>query len=90
MVYSSINFNKKMVDLIKELRNGKATDYDYAEVIDDLADVLKLTSICGLGQVVHKPIQSVLKYWKQEVEDHLERHICPANVCFNRPAEEQR
>lgn len=75
--------SQKMVDVIKELRAGKAKDYDYVEVINSLADVLKLTSICGLGQVVHKPIQSVLKYWKDEVEDHLHRNICPANVCFN-------
>ena len=74
--------SQKMVDLIKELRNGRAKDFDYVEVIDSLADVLKLTSICGLGQVVHKPIQSVIKYWKDEVEDHLHRSICPANVCF--------
>jgi NADH:ubiquinone oxidoreductase subunit F (NADH-binding)/NADH:ubiquinone oxidoreductase subunit E len=82
--------SQKMVDLIKELRNGKAKDYDYVDTINGLADVLKLTSICGLGQVVHKPIQSVLKYWKQEVEDHLHRNICPANVCFNTNGEEHR
>jgi NADH:ubiquinone oxidoreductase subunit F (NADH-binding) len=82
--------SQKMVDLIKELRNGKAKDYDYVDTINGLADVLKLTSICGLGQVVHKPIQSVLKYWKQEVEDHLHRNICPANVCFNSNGEEHR
>jgi NADH:ubiquinone oxidoreductase subunit F (NADH-binding)/NADH:ubiquinone oxidoreductase subunit E len=80
--------SQKMVDLIKELRNGRAKDFDYAQVIDDLADVLKLTSICGLGQVVHKPIQSVIKYWKDEVEDHLRRSICPANVCFSPPGSE--
>jgi NADH:ubiquinone oxidoreductase subunit F (NADH-binding)/NADH:ubiquinone oxidoreductase subunit E len=80
--------SQKMVDLIKELRNGRAKDFDYVEVIDSLADVLKLTSICGLGQVVHKPIQSVIKYWKDEVEDHLRRSVCPANVCFSPPGSE--
>jgi NADH:ubiquinone oxidoreductase subunit F (NADH-binding) len=77
--------SQKMVDLIKELRGGRARDYDYAQVIDDLADVLKLTSICGLGQVVHKPIQSVIRYWRAEVEDHLYRNLCPAGVCFAGP-----
>jgi NADH:ubiquinone oxidoreductase subunit F (NADH-binding) len=74
--------SQKMVDLIKELRSGKARDFDYVEVIENLGDVLKLTSICGLGQVVHKPIQSVIKYWRDEVEDHVRRNICAANVCF--------
>jgi NADH:ubiquinone oxidoreductase subunit F (NADH-binding)/NADH:ubiquinone oxidoreductase subunit E len=78
--------SQKMVDVIKELRGGRAAEFDYAAVIDDLADVLKLTSICGLGQVVHKPIQSVLRYWKQEVEDHLHRRTCPSGVCFSATA----
>jgi NADH:ubiquinone oxidoreductase subunit F (NADH-binding) len=78
--------SQKMVDVIKELRGGRATDYDYVQVIDSLADVLKLTSICGLGQVVHKPIQSVLKYWRPEVEDHLRRQVCPSEVCFGETA----
>ena len=75
--------SQKMVDVIKELRGGRAAEFDYQQTIDDLADVLKLTSICGLGQVVHKPIQSVLRYWKQEVEDHLHRRTCPSGVCFS-------
>jgi NADH:ubiquinone oxidoreductase subunit F (NADH-binding) len=78
--------SQKMVDVIKELRGGRAAEFDSAAVIDDLADVLKLTSICGLGQVVHKPIQSVLRYWKQEVEDHLHRRTCPSGVCFSATA----
>jgi NADH:ubiquinone oxidoreductase subunit F (NADH-binding)/NADH:ubiquinone oxidoreductase subunit E len=82
--------SQKMVDLIKDLRNGRAKEYDYVDTINGLADVLKLTSICGLGQVVHKPIQSVLKYWKQEVDDHLTRNVCPANVCFNPSGEDAR
>jgi NADH:ubiquinone oxidoreductase subunit F (NADH-binding) len=82
--------SQKLVDVIKDLRAGKAKDYDYVGVINDLADVLKLTSICGLGQVVQKPILSVLKYWKDEVEDHLHRHLCPSNVCFNPNGEESR
>lgn len=74
--------SQKMVDLIKELRSGKARDFDYVEVIENLGDVLKLTSICGLGQVVHKPIQSVIKYWPEEVDDHVRRNVCAAGVCF--------
>ena len=43
---------------------------------------LDLTSTCGLGQVVSSPIQSVLKYFRQEVDDHLLKKSCPSGVCF--------
>jgi len=40
-----------------------------------------MTSICGLGQVVHVPIASVMKHFSEEVAAHA-RGICPAGVCF--------
>ena len=40
-------------------------------LIDELCHALKMTSICGLGQVVPAPIQSVLKHFRAEVEAHL-------------------
>ena len=40
-----------------------------------------MASICGLGQVVHVPIASVMKHFPEEVEAHA-RGICAAGVCF--------
>ena len=62
---------------------------DYA-LLDELSEAMKLTSICGLGQVVPAPIASVLKYFREEVEAHVTRHECPSGICFRRFGEVER
>lgn len=46
-----------------------------------LADVIKDTSLCGLGQSAPNPILSGLKYFKDEYEEHLYDRKCTAGVC---------
>jgi NADH:ubiquinone oxidoreductase subunit F (NADH-binding)/NADH:ubiquinone oxidoreductase subunit E len=75
--------SQKIVDIIAGISQGTASDRDIAE-IDRLSLTLDLTSICGLGQVVPSPIQSVLKYFRPEVEEHLLKKKCPAGVCFQK------
>ena len=43
---------------------------------------MALASICGLGQVAPNPITSVMKYFPEELEEHLKHRRCPAGVCF--------
>jgi NADH:ubiquinone oxidoreductase subunit F (NADH-binding) len=73
--------SQKMVDLLTGWTQGQASSADLA-LIDELSDALRLTSICGLGQVVPAPIASVLKHFREEVEAHITRRECPAGVCF--------
>ena len=54
------------------------------QLLDELSHALKLTSICGLGQVVPVPIASVLKHFREVVDEHLNNRRCPAGVCFPR------
>jgi NADH:ubiquinone oxidoreductase subunit F (NADH-binding) len=80
--------SQKMVDIIKEIRAGAGALYDEArENIRRLSDVLEETSICGLGKVVPKPMQSVIQHFPEEVEAHVNLQHCPANVCFNKAEE---
>jgi len=48
---------------------------------EELCHAMRLASICGLGQVVHVPIASVMKHFPEEVEAHA-KGSCPAGVCF--------
>ena len=73
--------SQKLVDILAGVAQGTARPQDLAE-IDRLANTLYLTSICGLGQVVPGPIQSVLKYFRAELDDHLQRRRCPSGTCF--------
>jgi NADH-quinone oxidoreductase subunit F len=59
--------------------HGSNTDL---QLLDELTHALKLTSICGLGQVVPVPIASVLKHFREVVDEHLTNRRCPAGVCF--------
>ena len=46
-----------------------------------LADVIKDTSLCGLGQSAPNPVLSGLRYFKEEYEEHLYERKCSAGVC---------
>jgi len=46
-----------------------------------LADVIRDTSLCGLGQSASNPITSGLRYFKDEYEEHLYERKCRAGVC---------
>ena len=72
--------SQKLVGLLSAWTQGKGSASDLA-LIDELSNALRLTSICGLGQVVPAPIASVLKHFREEAESHLLRHHCPAGVC---------
>jgi len=43
---------------------------------------MRMGSICGLGQIVHAPIASVLKHFPAQVEAHMVLQKCPVGVCF--------
>ena len=46
-----------------------------------LADVIRDTSLCGLGQSAPNPVLSGLRYFKEEYEEHLYERKCSAGVC---------
>ncbi len=51
------------------------------QLIAELSEAMKLTSICGLGQFAHSPITSVLKHFREEIEAHIVQRRCPEGVC---------
>ena len=55
------------------------------ELLSELSHALKVTSICGLGQVVPAPIVSVLTHFRDMVDQHVIHKVCPAKVCFSWP-----
>ncbi len=49
--------------------------------LESLAEVMKDTSLCGLGQNAPNPVLSTLKYFRQEYEEHIFDRRCPSNTC---------
>ena len=76
--------SQKLVDILTAWTRGQAGADDMA-LFDELSHALRLTSICGLGQVVPVPIASVLKHFATEVQSHVRERVCPAGVCFAGP-----
>jgi len=49
--------------------------------LESLAEVMKDTSLCGLGQNAPNPVVSTLKYFRHEYEEHIFERRCPSNSC---------
>ena len=73
--------SQKLVEMLTGWTEGRASSNDL-QLLDELTHALKMTSICGLGQVVPVPIASVLKHFREVVDEHLTNRRCPAGVCF--------
>ncbi len=62
--------SEKAVEILDRVLDGRGDGHDL-DVFDDLDETLRLTSICGLGQVVLNPAMSVLKHFPDDVARHL-------------------
>jgi len=71
---------QKLVELLTRVSRAQGSPGDLA-IIDDLDQALRLTSICGLGQIAAKPLTSVITHFRDEIDDHVVRKRCPTGVC---------
>jgi NADH-quinone oxidoreductase subunit F len=58
--------------------NGKPGDIDY---LQELAEVVKTSALCGLGQTAPNPVLTTIRYFRDEYEAHILEKRCPAKVC---------
>ncbi len=79
----------KMTDVLAGWTRGMGMESDL-ELIADLSETMKQTSICGLGQFVPYPVLTALQNFREEVEAHVLHRNCPAGVCPMRADEEFR
>ena len=49
--------------------------------LEQLCDLLRNTSLCGLGQTAPNPVISTLKFFRDEYLAHIVEKRCPAKVC---------
>jgi bidirectional [NiFe] hydrogenase diaphorase subunit len=55
----------QIYELLCKFSAGEATEYDM-KLLEELCDVVKNTSLCGLGQNAANPVISTLKYFRDE------------------------
>jgi bidirectional [NiFe] hydrogenase diaphorase subunit len=70
----------QMHDILGKITDGSATLEDL-ELLEQLARLLKDTSLCGLGQTAPNPVVSTLRYFRDEYIAHIVDKRCPAGVC---------
>jgi NADH:ubiquinone oxidoreductase subunit F (NADH-binding) len=52
-------------------------------LLESIAEVMRDTSLCGLGQTAANPLISAIKYFREEFEEHIFDRKCAAGVCRN-------
>ena len=77
----------QMYDLLRKITNGSATNDDLV-LLEELCDMVKNTSLCGLGMTAPNPVLSTLKYFRDEYEEHIVHKKCRAGVCKMTKAQE--
>lgn len=71
---------KRMLEILEKITKGKGEDGDI-EKLESLAESIKISSLCGLGQTAPNPVLSTLKYFREEYEAHINEKRCPAGLC---------
>jgi len=69
-----------MLTTLERICDGQGQPGDI-EYLLELAEMVKRSSLCGLGQTVPNPVLSTLRYFRDEYEAHITDQRCPAKVC---------
>jgi len=70
----------QMNRLLGKITSLSADATDIA-MLNELCDLLKNTSLCGLGQSAPNPVLSTMRSFADEYKAHVEEGRCPAGVC---------
>jgi NADP-reducing hydrogenase subunit HndC len=72
--------NKRLLEVLEKITNGNGTMDDLYH-LRNMSEVIKDSSLCGLGQTSPNPVLSTLENFWQEYVDHVENHKCTAGQC---------
>ena len=70
----------RMLEILKRITSGNGVPEDL-DKLERLGNLIKKTSLCGLGQSAPNPILSVLKNFREEFLVHIEEKRCPSHRC---------
>jgi len=71
---------RQMLNILERICNGQG-ELDDIQKLEDLAAMVKDTSLCGLGQTAPNPVLTTLRYFRDEYIAHIVEKRCPARVC---------
>ncbi|HEZ7991252.1 MAG TPA: NADH-quinone oxidoreductase subunit NuoF [Ruminococcus sp.] len=71
---------KRMLEILERITEGNGRDGDI-ELLEELADTISNTALCGLGKTAPSPVISTIKNFREEYEAHIYQKRCPAGAC---------
>lgn len=72
---------RELVKILDTISQGKATQ-EHLSLLEELCQVVRDTSLCGLGKSAPNPVLSTLKFFRAEYEAHIAKDkYCPARAC---------
>lgn len=63
---------KRLSEILNNIWEGKGKEGDI-ELLEKLANILKDTALCGLGQTAPNPVLTTIRYFREEYEDQIRR-----------------
>ena len=73
---------KRMLEALERIVGNEGSEEDI-ELLEELSDTISHTALCGLGQSACKPVQSTLRYFREDYERHVRDKFCP--LCNGKP-----
>ena len=78
-----------MLEVLETITRGRRSENDIDALlrfrgvmyIESLAEVIRDTALCGLGQTAPNPVLSTLRWFRDEYEAHIYDRKCPAKAC---------
>ena len=71
---------KRMLELLTKVTEGKGEESDLAK-IKEIAEHMKSSSLCALGQSAPNPVLSTMAHFENEYVEHIKDKHCSAGVC---------
>jgi len=71
---------QRMLEMLERFCTGEGEPSDLND-LEELADRVARTSLCGLGQTAPNPVMTSLRYFREEFEAHVVEQRCPAGRC---------
>jgi NADH:ubiquinone oxidoreductase subunit F (NADH-binding)/Pyruvate/2-oxoacid:ferredoxin oxidoreductase delta subunit len=80
---------RRMYEILENISKRPKDDVGYTTLqrfkgvmqLESLAEVIKDTSMCGLGKKAANPVLTTLKWFRDEYEEHIFERNCSAGVC---------
>lgn len=66
--------------IVGKMTRGEAEEKD-VQLLEALAETMRLSPLCPLGQTAPFPIVTTLKYFRDEYDAHIKEKRCPTGTC---------